>query len=105
MVQDSKGNKEQFARLDAEFLVANPHGIFGVDDDYNVNEFSQYWAIGCGAPYAMGAFEAVLPYPESLGCDETAREVLCRAMKVSARLSVGVGGRSGDYQVEVFKAK
>jgi ATP-dependent protease HslVU (ClpYQ) peptidase subunit len=102
MVKDSHGDKDQFASLGDPFLVANPYGIFSVDEDYNVNELRRYWAIGCGAPYAMGVIESRLPYPEDLECGETAREIVCEALHVAARLSAGVNAKG---EVEVFKTK
>lgn len=36
-------------------LIANPHGIFEVDDDRKVTEFEYFWATGSGRKYALGA--------------------------------------------------
>ena len=36
-------------------LIANPAGIFGVYSMREVFEYSQYWAIGSGHEYALGA--------------------------------------------------
>ncbi len=39
-------------------LVANEHGIFGVYSMREVFEYSQYWAIGSGREFALGAMYA-----------------------------------------------
>jgi ATP-dependent protease HslVU (ClpYQ) peptidase subunit len=36
-------------------LIANPHGIFGVYSMREVFEYTQYWAIGSGHEFALGA--------------------------------------------------
>ena len=40
-------------------LVANEHGIFGVYSMREVFEYSQYWAIGSGREFALGAMNAL----------------------------------------------
>ena len=40
-------------------LVANVHGIFGVESYREVFEFERFWAIGSGRRFALGAMHAV----------------------------------------------
>jgi ATP-dependent HslUV protease, peptidase subunit HslV len=40
-------------------LVANAHGIFGVESYREVFEFERFWAIGSGRRFALGAMHAV----------------------------------------------
>ena len=40
-------------------LVANRHGIFGVESYREVFEFERFWAIGSGRRFALGAMHAV----------------------------------------------
>jgi ATP-dependent protease HslVU (ClpYQ) peptidase subunit len=42
-------------------LVANPNGIFGVYSMREVFEYTQYWAIGSGREFALGAMYAQYP--------------------------------------------
>ncbi len=42
-------------------LVANEHGIFGVYSMREVFEYSQYWAVGSGREFALGAMYAQYP--------------------------------------------
>jgi ATP-dependent HslUV protease, peptidase subunit HslV len=69
-VNDQRPDDESpFGDLDASFLVASTRGIFSVACDMSVTEFQQYYAIGSGAPYALGALHALYeeePNPEVL---------------------------------------
>ncbi len=57
--QPGKENETPFANLDASFLVASPGGIFLVSSNMSVSEFRQYYAIGSGGDYALGALHAL----------------------------------------------
>jgi ATP-dependent HslUV protease, peptidase subunit HslV len=40
-------------------LIANPHGIFGVYSMREVFEYTQFWAVGSGKEFALGAMHAL----------------------------------------------
>jgi ATP-dependent HslUV protease, peptidase subunit HslV len=42
-------------------LVANRHGIFGVYSMREVFEYTQFWAVGSGREFALGAMHALYP--------------------------------------------
>ena len=42
-------------------LVANEHGIFGVYSMREVFEYTQFWAVGSGREFALGAMHALYP--------------------------------------------
>ena len=42
-------------------LVANEHGIFGVYSMREVFEYTQFWAVGSGREFALGAMYALYP--------------------------------------------
>ena len=46
---------DEYSSIHSNFLVANPHGIFGVGCDGAVAEYSQFWARGSGADLALGS--------------------------------------------------
>ncbi len=48
-----------FGSLDSTFLVVCAHGIFGVASDLSVLRYERYFAIGSGAPVALGAVHAL----------------------------------------------
>jgi ATP-dependent protease HslVU (ClpYQ) peptidase subunit len=50
-------------------LIANAHGIFGVYSLREVYEFRQFWAIGSGRDYAIGAMRAVYDQPGLTAAD------------------------------------
>ncbi|MDH5674781.1 MAG: hypothetical protein OEZ06_21815 [Myxococcales bacterium] len=59
-VNDQRHDDESpFADLDASFLLINSSGIYAVACDMSVTPFEQYYAIGSGAGYALGAMHAV----------------------------------------------
>lgn len=57
--QPGKESDSPFASLDASFLVASPGGIFLISSNMSVSEFRQYYAIGSGSDYAIGAVHAL----------------------------------------------
>ena len=48
-----------FGSLDSTFLVVSASGIFGVASDLSVLRYERYFAIGSGAPIALGAVHAL----------------------------------------------
>jgi ATP-dependent protease HslVU (ClpYQ) peptidase subunit len=80
------GDESPFGDLDASFLVVNPRGIFSVACDMSVTEFKEYYAIGSGAPYALGALHAV--YKPSADPEPAAR----RAVEAACALDIYCGG-------------
>ncbi|MEM6335151.1 MAG: hypothetical protein AAF752_01210 [Bacteroidota bacterium] len=48
-----------FGDIDSSFLVAHPNGLFFVSSDLSVTEFTQYYAIGSGTDFALGALHAL----------------------------------------------
>ena len=55
----SQGKDSPFGDLDSSFLIASRTGIYKVSHDLDVCSFDQYYAIGSGAEYAMGALHAL----------------------------------------------
>jgi ATP-dependent protease HslVU (ClpYQ) peptidase subunit len=54
---EDDGDAFQSTRIDV--LIANPHGIFGVEAHRAVREFSDYYAYGTGWQLALGAMHAL----------------------------------------------
>ena len=48
-----------FGSLDSTFLVVSRTGIFSVSSDLSVLRYGRYFAIGSGAPFALGAVHAL----------------------------------------------
>ena len=75
-----------FGDLDASFLVVANSGIFYVACDMSVTEFDQYYAVGSGAAYALGAMHAL--YGEKRDAESIAR----RAVAAATALDIYCGG-------------
>jgi ATP-dependent HslUV protease subunit HslV len=75
-----------FGDLDASFLVVAPSGIFYVACDMSVTEFDQYYAVGSGAGYALGAMHALY------GSKNDAQTIARRAVAAATALDIYCGG-------------
>ena len=75
-----------FGDLDASFLVASAHGIFYVACDMSVTEFEQYYAVGSGAGYALGAMHTLY------GGRQSAEAIARRAVAAASALDIYCGG-------------
>jgi len=60
-VNDQPGDDKDspFGDLDTTFLIANRGGLFHVGSDMSVTRFRQYYAIGSGGDYALGALHVL----------------------------------------------
>jgi ATP-dependent protease HslVU (ClpYQ) peptidase subunit len=92
--QPNQDNPSPFADLDSSFLVANRGGIYHVSGNLTVSEFHAYYAVGSGAPYALGALHAL--FGERLGAEALAR----RACEAATEFDVYCGG-----EIDVFTLK
>ena len=66
-----------FGSLDSTFLVVCARGIFGVASDLSVLRYERYFAIGSGAPVALGAVHALYE-------SESDAEALARSAALAA---------------------
>ena len=81
LVNDQCQNEEErspFGDLDASFLLANAGGIFYVSSDTSVTAFEQYYAVGSGAEFALGALHAL--YDGDFDAETLARRACAAAM-------------------------
>ena len=77
-------------------LVANRHGIFGVESYREVFEFERFWAIGSGRRFALGAMHAVF------GRAKTAREVAMAGVLAGCEFDTS---SAGPVHVQTYKLK
>ncbi len=75
-----------FGDLDASFLVVNQSGIFYVACDMSVTRFENYYAVGSGATYALGAMHALH------GPRASAEAIARRAVAAASALDIYCGG-------------
>ena len=67
-----------FGSLDSTFLVVCTQGIFGVASDLSVLRYERYFAIGSGAPIALGAVHAL--YESERNAEAIARDAASAAI-------------------------
>jgi ATP-dependent protease HslVU (ClpYQ) peptidase subunit len=90
--QAHEDDPSPFADLDSSFLVAGRAGIFYVSGNMSVIQLREYYAIGSGAPYALGALHVLSR--QSLALETVAR----RACEAGTAFDVYSGG-----EIEVFR--
>lgn len=79
-------------------VIANAHGIFGVESYREVFEFERFWAIGSGRRFALGAMYAV--YDKA----KTAREVASIGVGAGCEFDVNTAGPIRLQTVKLKKA-
>jgi ATP-dependent protease HslVU (ClpYQ) peptidase subunit len=77
-------------------LVANVHGIFGVESYREVFEFERFWAIGSGRRFALGAMHAAYDRARS------AREVAEAGVLAGCEFDTS---SAGPLRMHTFKLK
>lgn len=93
--EQSAGEDSPFGDLDASFLLITPNGIFYVACDMSVTRFDQYYAIGSGGAYGLGALHAMYE-PQGGG-----ERIATRAVEAACDLDVYCGGRIDVVKVKV----
>lgn len=74
-VNNQSGKKSQpFADLNSMFLVLNKNGIYTISGNMTVTRFKQYYAIGSGSDYSLGALHAL--YDTDLSAKAIARKAV-----------------------------
>jgi ATP-dependent HslUV protease subunit HslV len=96
--QPGKEADSPFANLDATFLVACPAGIFLVSSNMSVSEFRQYYAIGSGGDYALGAMHALY------GEVKDPAQIAERAVRAGMAYDAACGGRVDLRTVKLARA-
>ena len=94
-VNDQIDEKEAgpFGNLDSTFLVAGRAGIFYVGPDMSVTKVERYFAIGSGAPFALGALHAL--QDSKLGAEAIAR----RGVEAAIAFDTYCGGEAQIHRV------
>ena len=94
-VNDQCDEKESpFGDLDASFLIANGNGMFHVGGDISVTRFEQYYAIGSGSDYALGALHAL--YEQDLTATQIAQGAVATAIAFDTKCGGDIRVRSID---------
>ncbi len=83
----SSGKYQPFADFNSSFLIVNKSGIFTVSSNMTVTRFKQYYAIGSGSSYCMGALHALYE------TDLSAKEIAKRAISAAKTFDPYCGGK------------
>ncbi|MFK7846854.1 MAG: hypothetical protein AB8G77_16255 [Rhodothermales bacterium] len=70
----SNSKYHPFADLNSSFLVLNKNGIFTVSGNMTVTKFKQYYSIGSGSDYCMGAMHSL--YDSDMSAKQIARAAI-----------------------------
>jgi ATP-dependent protease HslVU (ClpYQ) peptidase subunit len=97
--QTGKEHESPFANLDATFLVASPAGIFLISSNMSVSEFRQYYAIGSGGDYALGAMQVLY------GKGEKPADIAEQAVRAAMAYDACCGGRVDMRTVKLARVK
>jgi ATP-dependent HslUV protease subunit HslV len=76
--QAHQDDHSPFGDLDAAFLVVNKDSILHVSGNMSVSRFEQYYAIGSGADFALGALHVL--YDRTADAEQLAREACATAI-------------------------
>ncbi|MCP4251218.1 MAG: hypothetical protein GY778_29630 [bacterium] len=91
--QPRKDNDGPFGDLDANFLIANRYGVFGVDSNLTVMRFKKYYAIGSGSAYAFGALGVLYD------TEADAARIARRAVETAIHFDESCGGEPELHEV------
>jgi ATP-dependent protease HslVU (ClpYQ) peptidase subunit len=75
-----------FGDLDTSFLIANDSGIYKISHDMDVCRFQQYFAIGSGSEYALGALGVLFEQ------ETDASAIVRRVVQIAMRFDAHCGG-------------
>jgi ATP-dependent HslUV protease, peptidase subunit HslV len=93
-LQTKEDDNDPYESSQFSVVVANATGIYGLYSYREVFEFNEFWGIGSGRSFALGAMHAVW------GTAKTAREVALVGMNAGCEFDKNSGG-----PIEVFTLK
>lgn len=94
-INPEEDEDDSFESSQMAMLLVNPKGLFGVSYDRRVVEYTRFWAIGSGAPYAMGAMFALYEQKTL-----SAEAIALGGVKAGAEFH---SGSAPPFQVEVIQ--
>jgi ATP-dependent HslUV protease, peptidase subunit HslV len=95
----SKHEDDSFESSRSRALIANPHGIFGVDSYRYVQEFTKFYAYGSGSDFALGALFA------AYDTNRSAVEVAELAVQAATEFDDSTGTPIQTFTLKLKKSK
>ncbi len=93
-LQTKEDDNDPYESMQFTVVIANASGIYGLYSYREVFEFKEFWGIGSGRNFALGAMHA------AWGSGKTAREVALAGMNAGCEFD-----KSSDGPIEVFTLK
>lgn len=94
--KDEEDDAYESSHIDA--LIINPAGIFGVFSLREVFEYSQFWSIGAGADFALGAMHVLYDRLD------TAEAIARAGIEAGAEFNNATGLPMTLYSIDLLKA-
>jgi len=85
-LKPSENRDDAFESTRIDVLIANSHGIFGVEAHRAVQEFSRFYAYGTGWQVALGAMYVAYAQP-----DRSAQNIAQCGIEAASEFDVGTG--------------
>ena len=95
-LQTKEEDSDPYESSQFTVLVANPHGIWGVYSYREIFEFKDFWAIGSGRNFALGAMHAAYDKAKS------AREIAQAGVLAGCEFDTS---SAGPVRIHTYKLK
>jgi ATP-dependent protease HslVU (ClpYQ) peptidase subunit len=93
-LQTKEDDNDPYESMQFTVVIANASGIYGLYSYREIFEFKEFWAIGSGRSFALGAMHAVW------GSAKTAKEVALAGMHAGCEFDKNSGG-----PIDLYAAK
>ena len=94
-LQTKEDDNDPYESMQFTVVVANSSGIYGLYSYREIFEFKEFWAIGSGRSFALGAMHA------AWGNAKTAKEVALAGMHAGCEFDKNSGGPIDVYSVKL----
>jgi ATP-dependent HslUV protease, peptidase subunit HslV len=94
-LQTKEDDNDPYESMQFTVVIANSSGIYGLYSYREIFEFKEFWGIGSGRSFALGAMHAVW------GSAKTAKEVAMAGMHAGCEFDKNSGGPIDVYSVKL----
>ena len=94
-LQTKEDDNDPYESMQFTVVIANASGIYGLYSYREIFEFKEFWGIGSGRGFALGAMHA------TYGKAKTAREVAVAGIDAGCEFDKNSGGRMDIYTINM----
>jgi ATP-dependent protease HslVU (ClpYQ) peptidase subunit len=94
-LQTKEDDNDPYESMQFTVVIANSSGIYGLYSYREIFEFKEFWGIGSGRSFALGAMHA------AWGSAKTAKEVALAGMNAGCEFDKNSGGPIDIYSVKL----